>query len=404
MWERSIGLCDELTIFYRSGIFNYRKLSASLRQSADLFETILTSGQRETHAYFRVAFCGPAFSATIRDKVFVFRGSSFDTLASFSERISSEWPDVTVVIRHKEPVTDVTGTDNSDKSVVRVSRLRPVPDDQRPEASGADVPELIKAYYLNSDVSTFELVRPFRRGSHDSVYSERCSDFQNLWTERTTLKTRAALPTIVPWSEVVSEKTELVSPVQTACECVRDKNAELRRAMDACMRQMVDQDQNSLFSQHLLMILKGTIEAAVNGGIIVYQNAFFTPDYYGKYTTETTHLNELRRLIWDQLFLLDRGLQLSGKLVHNDCRPLQDHLIKVFGRLWKDVRRELDSPQVRRVLLGDQSKASLPPTPPDRHSSYNNETLADKSLLMVPTANNSETLAHKLSSVFATFE
>jgi hypothetical protein len=70
---------------------------------------------------------------------------------------------------------------------------------------------------------------------------------------------------------VASEKTELVSPVQTACECVRDKNTELRRAMDACSRQASDQDQRSFFSQHLLMILKGTIEAAVNGGIIVYQ-------------------------------------------------------------------------------------------------------------------------------------
>lgn len=116
MWERSINLCDELAVFYRSGIFDYRKLSASLRQSADLFDAILASGHRETHAYFRVVFCGPAFSATMRDKAFVFRGRSFDTLASFSERINTEWPDVSVVIRHKEIATDLTCVDNAEKS------------------------------------------------------------------------------------------------------------------------------------------------------------------------------------------------------------------------------------------------------------------------------------------------
>jgi hypothetical protein len=92
---------------------------------------------------------------------------------------------------------------------------------------------------------------------------------KNLWTERTIIRTNDKLPYIVPWSLVVSETREIVSPVQNACDTVRDKNCELSRAIDIAAKQLIQATSDN--NQHLLMILKGTIEAAINGGIIVYQ-------------------------------------------------------------------------------------------------------------------------------------
>lgn len=53
--------------------------------------------------------------------------------------------------------------------------------------------------------------------------------------------------------------------------------------------------------QPFTMRLQGTIDAAVNGGIAKYQNAFFGPDYLMVYPENADHVNRLKVLLSDQV-------------------------------------------------------------------------------------------------------
>lgn len=49
------------------------------------------------------------------------------------------------------------------------------------------------------------------------------------------------------------------------------------------------------------MRLQGTVDAAVNGGIAKYQDAFFGPDYLVVYPENADHVNRLKVLLSDQV-------------------------------------------------------------------------------------------------------
>lgn len=53
--------------------------------------------------------------------------------------------------------------------------------------------------------------------------------------------------------------------------------------------------------QPFTMRLQGTIDAAVNGGIAKYQDAFFGPDYLVVYPENADHVNRLKVLLSDQV-------------------------------------------------------------------------------------------------------
>lgn len=63
------------------------------------------------------------------------------------------------------------------------------------------------------------------------------------------------------------------------------------------------------------MRLQGTVDAAVNGGIAKYQDAFFGPDYLVVYPENADHVNRLKVLLSDQVshyfFILMEVLHLG---------------------------------------------------------------------------------------------
>ncbi len=95
-------------------------MSKILRRQADFFNTIIDTSlnNRPIPVYFRVSFNGSLLFATnIRNRTFVFRSSIlFDTIASFAERIGSEWPDAIVITSSAAINDDDVDNNNSTKS------------------------------------------------------------------------------------------------------------------------------------------------------------------------------------------------------------------------------------------------------------------------------------------------
>lgn len=181
--------------------------------------------------------------------------------------------------------------------------------------------------------------------------------FQSLWIERTTLVTASHLPGILRWFEVIEKRTEELTPICHACESVQQMNKELR----SLITQYTSDPRRSI--SPLSMRLQGVIEAAVNGGIAKYQEAFFHPDFAMKNPEQSDKMARLKSLILEQVQILDGGLSLHGRLAPPDVQPLQRRLVDRFA-IMKQSIREASSPNMaarlgnRRATTGDISTPS----------------------------------------------
>lgn len=118
---------------------------------------------------------------------------------------------------------------------------------------------------------------------------------QSLWIERTTLETEERLPGVLPWQAVVHQRLQEVPPLVHACESVEAMNQELRRLVALFSR------EPSRGIAPLSMRLAGVIEAAVNGGIAKYQEAFFGPRFALDHPEQAPHITRLKALILDKV-------------------------------------------------------------------------------------------------------
>lgn len=186
----------------------------------------------------------------------------------------------------------------------------------------SEVPERIVAFYLVNDVRKFTFDRPLHRGPVD-----RENEFKSLWIERTLLTTEAKLPGILRWFEVTDKRSELLAPVQFACETMQTVERELRRLV----AQYTAEPHRNI--NPFSMRLQGIIDANVMGGITKYQEAFLIPEFSRQNPDAIPHVNRLRSLILEQMSVLESGLLLHGQLAPPGVQPLHKRLIERFTQL-----------------------------------------------------------------------
>ena len=145
---------------------------------------------------------------------------------------------------------------------------------------------------------------------------------QTLWIERTTYQIESPLPGILRWFEVMKTDIMHISPIDHACETITAKNIELRNLI---------RDPDPVLK--LTQSLQGVIDAAVNGGLAKYQEAFFKSST--EYSPEK--VLQLQSLMVEQIAILESGLALHKKLASPDLLPLHSHLVDRFGTMKNSV-------------------------------------------------------------------
>ncbi|KAK8389640.1 hypothetical protein O3P69_008971 [Scylla paramamosain] len=345
-WEQGIPLLEELANQYRTCLFDYQKLSEVLRRQASFYEKIL-SGKRYDHEYFRVGFYGLGLPLFVRNKVFIYRGLEYEQIGAFTQRIQTEFPQAKM-LSHNTPPDDTIRS--SDGQYIQICAVKALPE-INPLFEGVEVDERILKYYSNNHVRQFVYDRPTHRGPAD-----KDNEFKNLWIERTTYTTEFELPGILKWFEVVDQRMEQLCPPQYACETVDRHNKQLRQII--IHYRANPQDNIQLFT----MRLQGTIDAAVNGGIAKYQDAFFGPDYLVVYPENADHVNRLKVLLSDQTMILEGALDLHGRIAPSANQPLHKRLVEVFEGLRSKVRKMCSTPQSQRSTSSLQSTPPPPPT------------------------------------------
>ncbi|KAJ8411271.1 hypothetical protein AAFF_G00172770 [Aldrovandia affinis] len=312
-WENGIILCRELADQYEA-YYDYRNLSKMRVMEASLYDKIMDQ-QRLEPEFFRVGFYGKKFPFFLRNKEFVCRGHDYERLEAFQQRMLNEFPHAIAMQHVNQPDETIY---HAEAQYLQIYAVSPIPESQ--DVLQRDgVPDNIKSFYKVNHIWRFRYDRPFHKGTKDKE-----NEFKSLWVERTTLTLVQSLPGISRWFEV--EKRDLVemSPLENAIEVMENKNLQLRALISQCQtRQM-----NNI--NPLTMCLNGVIDAAVNGGLTRYQEAFFVKDYIASHPEDGEKIARLRELMFEQAHILEYGLAVHDKFVPQDMRPLHKKLVDQF--------------------------------------------------------------------------
>ncbi|XP_072307878.1 dedicator of cytokinesis protein 3 isoform X5 [Eucyclogobius newberryi] len=313
-WEFGIPLCRELAFQYES-LYDYQSLSWIRKMEAAYYDNIMEQ-QRLEPEFFRVGFYGRKFPFFLRNKEFVCRGHDYERLEAFQQRMLGEFPQAIAMQHPNQPDEGIL---QCDAQYLQIYAVTPVPENVT-VLQMERVPDRIKSFYRVNNVRRFRYDRPFHKAPKD-----KDNEFKSLWIERTTLILTHPLPGISRWFEV--EKRELleVSPLENAVSVVENKNQELRTLISQYQHKQLQGNINLLS-----MTLNGVIDAAVNGGIARYQEAFFDKDYITSHSEDTEKITQLKDLMQEQVHILGVGLAVHEKLVHPEMRPLHKKLIDQF--------------------------------------------------------------------------
>ncbi|XP_053723434.1 dedicator of cytokinesis protein 3-like isoform X2 [Synchiropus splendidus] len=313
-WEYGIPLCRELAFQYES-LYDYQSLSWIRKMEAAYYDNIMEQ-QRLEPEFFRVGFYGRKFPFFLRNKEFVCRGHDYERLEAFQQRMLGEFPQAITMQHPNQPDEAIL---QCDAQYLQIYAVTPVPENITVLQMDR-VPDRIKSFYRVNNVRRFRYDRPFHKGPKD-----RDNEFKSLWIERTTLTLTHPLPGISRWFEVEKRELVEVSPLENAVSVVENKNQELRTLIGQYQHKQHHGNINLLS-----MTLNGVIDAAVNGGIARYQEAFFDKDYIISHPEDTEKITQLKDLMQEQAHVLGVGLAVHEKLVHPEMRPLHKKLIDQF--------------------------------------------------------------------------
>uniref|UniRef100_F7A6C1 Dedicator of cytokinesis 3 n=1 Tax=Ornithorhynchus anatinus TaxID=9258 RepID=F7A6C1_ORNAN len=313
-WEFGVPLCRELAFQYES-FYDYQSLSWIRKMEATYYDNIVEQ-QRLEPEFFRIGFYGRKFPFFLRNKEYVCRGHDYERLEAFQQRMLSEFPQAIAMMHPNHPDDTIL---QCDAQYLQIYAVTPIP--EYVDVLQMDrVPDRIKSFYRVNNVKKFRYDRPFHKGPKD-----KDNEFKSLWIERTTLILTHSLPGISRWFEVERRELVEVSPLENAIQVVENKNQELRTLISQYQHKQMHGNINLLS-----MCLNGVIDAAVNGGIARYQEAFFDRDYITKHPGDAEKITQLKELMQEQVHVLGVGLTVHEKFVHPEMRPLHKKLIDQF--------------------------------------------------------------------------
>ncbi|XP_047666216.1 dedicator of cytokinesis protein 3 isoform X1 [Tachysurus fulvidraco] len=347
-WEYGIPFCRELALQYES-LYDYQSLSWIRKMEAAYYDNIMEQ-QRLEPEFFRVGFYGRKFPFFLRNKEFVCRGHDYERLEAFQQRMLGEFPQAIAMQHPNQPDEGIL---QCDAQYLQIYAVSPVPENI--EVLQMDrVPERIKSFYRVNNVRRFRYDRPFHK-----VPKDKDNEFKSLWIERTTLILTHPLPGISCWFEVEKRELVEVSPLENAISVVENKNQELRTLISQYQHKQLHGNINLLS-----MCLNGVIDAAVNGGIARYQEAFFDKDYISTHPEDTEKITQLKDLMQGQVHILGVGLAVHEKLVHPEMRPLHKKLIDQFQMMRSSLCHGLPGLDRLSAACSGPPRAILPPHNP----------------------------------------
>uniref|UniRef100_A0A182K3M6 DOCKER domain-containing protein n=1 Tax=Anopheles christyi TaxID=43041 RepID=A0A182K3M6_9DIPT len=355
MWECAIDLCKELAQQYENEVYDYLSLSELYKKMSLFYENILRTTRYES-IYYRVTFYGAGFPEFLRNKEFVYRGNEYEDAGSFNMRILSQHP------RAELLTTLIPGPEirECEGQFIQIVKVDPVSRDIRFGGKNTQtIASNIVKFYKSNNVSEFQFSRPIRESGVSG------DDIAGTSYERTIMRTTDPLPGILRWFPVKSSETIMISPIEMAIETVDAKNRAIRDLV------LEHQNDPRIPVHSLSAVIKGVVDAAINGGLPIYEEAFLTPDYLERHPGDDHLVARLKDLIASQIPLLEVALLLHKMKTPAILLPFHDQLEKCFatiqanveakyGKRMTDIKIDRDAEvTLRRHISANQPQISM---------------------------------------------
>ena len=115
-----------------------------------------------------------SFLNAFQNKEFIYRGLDWEKIATFTQRISAEFPASQLLSSNTPPDER---TRESDAQFLQICCVKPLPSSKQERTNsnlhhfepmdGYEVPEKINKFHLNNDIQNFQYDRPFHKGPRD---------------------------------------------------------------------------------------------------------------------------------------------------------------------------------------------------------------------------------------------
>lgn len=272
-WEAAVPLCRELINYYEFKTYDYERLAQQMDKMSSYFRSISDISSRSSREYFRVTFYGGGFPRCLKDMTVIYRGQPYEKLGDFQSTIVSKYPDA-------KPLSTLAKPDKSilvdpEARYLQINACSPVVDlrSKFPGIELREIRETLLNYYRHNCCDKFQFSRRVNRNALGEKNGQPSGDnFANMWRERTTLSTNT-FPGMLPFFPVYLIETSTVSPIESAIEDLERTNDRLATTVNRFKADERHTEDVRLLGQLLL----GVVDAAVNGGISKYEEAFFSP-------------------------------------------------------------------------------------------------------------------------------
>jgi hypothetical protein len=329
-WERGIKLSEELAEYYKSVTFEYKKLSDILKKQGDFYEKI-SKTKRFFSSFFYVAFFGNGFKDVgVKDKKYIYKGNEAERLMDFIGRIHTRFPNAEVIKSLEPPSQEVIASDGQYIQILTVYPSSQFDFETKcgPPLLKENVPGNIAAYDEFDQLKVFKISKTFRKHPKDKTMME----FRDLYTTFTfmfiaTPEKEKSFPNIVRKVKIKETKEVVLNPVANALKNIEDKNVEFKALI---ISHELDATPDT---QRLSMLLNGVIDAAVNGGVQKYVDAYFCKEFLKENENEIENLKRFQLGLQIQLDVLKGGLaayRKYGKITTlKHCEHLEGLYVKM---------------------------------------------------------------------------
>jgi len=381
-WEAAIPLCRELVEYHESKTYDYIEVAATLQKMSNFFSNIVDLSKRNVAEYFRVTFYGNGFPVVIRGTTMVYRGKPYEKLGDFQATMLNKYPETKLLQTLAKP--DENLLNDAAARYLQINACSPIVDLRAKFGSDLDkMGQPILNYYKFNECDKFSFSRRISCPTATDHGSDKNNDesFANIWRERTTLTTNT-LPGMLPFFPVYLIETTIVRPIESAIEDLERTNDRL-----SCMVNRFKADKRHVEDARLLgQLLLGVVDAAVNGGITKYEEAFFEQerptnvrggggsfaapkvvsiggarqeaieggDQHPDLDEPSLLVDKLKCLIAQQVPLLDEAIRLHRDRVADVMRPQHEHLETSYKKLKNHVMTKY-----HRYLPADYNRSSI---------------------------------------------
>ena len=256
-------------------------------------------------------------------------------IGEFTERIQSKFPSCELMKTTEPPSEEVL---LSAGMHIQLYMVKPFPEDIGDlQKSHPNLPATLREYRVSMlNVNRFIYKRPF---SKDKAVRKE-NEFKDLWTMDILFTTKDFFPVITDRSEIINVINKEVTPVENAVQTIKSKNDELSKLAE----QYKDCTGNA---SPFTMVLSGTIDAAVSGGVENYKKAFLAPDYVKEHPEHQHFIDQLCDAFTRQLDVLSECIVVHASICPESMQQLQDHLeekLKELQTTWSgDQQKKAES-------------------------------------------------------------